>query len=382
LLWAVTVSPAAAEDVSKKWRVAFSAGGYNAKDEVESDSANSLLVLDPCARTATCGPDVNPFLAQYVDPRHDSAVFGKLDVQGALLGTLSVQYAFTQFFVVEGSIGYQTGDIGDVEVSTQFLNDESQVANIPFNFTTFRIPVGEMTRVPMMLTALARLRPRATFNPYFGLGLGYSVNGFEPDPEFDELSRTVDGSRGTPLRVTNSLGAVAGLQTNGDERDLAGATVSLRDSFEWHLVAGAELTVKSKWALYLDVRWVDASRDISVEIDNGSVGSSIPNFTDFADSPIVPHNTEYGPVLVGGCARPEGAVPGDQADCSGGFVDGGRVVLVANTPFVTNCDAESDCRLEFLPEPDGNPDPGVYYVQGGQFNYDGYTLQLGVRYTF
>ena len=54
--------------------------------------------------------------------------------------------------------------------------------------------VGELERVPIQITALARFRPRASFNPYFGAGIGYSILGFDPDPAFDELSLNMDQS--------------------------------------------------------------------------------------------------------------------------------------------------------------------------------------------
>ena len=52
-------------------------------------------------------------------------------------------------------------------------------------------------------------------------------------------------------------------------------------------------------------------------------------------------------------------------------------------PPGTDCDDPNDrnlCMNVF--EPDGELDTGYYYAQGGQFKYDAFALQVGIRYTF
>ena len=58
-----------------------------------------------------------------------------------------------------------------------------------------------------------------------------------------------------------------------------------------------------------------------------------------------------------------------------------------DAPLNTDCTDPTDaltpnCQINFVFEPDGIPDPGMYYAQGGSFSYDGFSLQLGVRFTF
>jgi len=113
------ITAAQADDVSKKWRVGLAVGGYNAQDEIESASANEMFTINPCARTLTCPSGAELVIRAFRDPRNDSQVFGNLDVNPAMLGTLSVQYGVNKIFVVEGSVGYQKGDVGDVEVAAQ-----------------------------------------------------------------------------------------------------------------------------------------------------------------------------------------------------------------------------------------------------------------------
>ena len=86
-------------------------------------------------------------------------------------------------------------DVGDIEMQAQFVG-----VDIPetesFQFSIFRVQAGELERVPIQLSAFARFRPRASFNPYVGGGVGYTIIGFEPSEEFNALSRNLDASRG------------------------------------------------------------------------------------------------------------------------------------------------------------------------------------------
>ncbi len=359
-LVSVLAFPAMAEDVEKKWRVSFSTGFFNAYDSIESNSANRLILRDP--RTFE-------FLQSFTDPRDESSAFGALDAQPALLGTASVQYAVTKTFMLEGSIGYQVGDIGDIELSAQFTGLLPVADEIPFRFETFRIEAGEMTRIPIQISALARMRPRAKFNPYFGGGIGYSIIGFDSTDEFNELSRNMDGAIGIQQRVTESTnGAPTLSDVLGSDQDLLGADVDARDSFEWHLTAGAEFTIKPNWSLFLDLRWVDASREIGIGFNGSdSLGIAVPNFEDFTTSGR--GDQVYGPVKI-----------------DGGLIDAGQLTPtpLETVPSDTNCLVQPDnCRDLFdLGNLDTELDSGSYYVQGGDFSYDGFAVQFGFRYTF
>jgi len=387
-------------DVEKKWRVGLAVGGYNPNSEIESASANQMFTLNPCIRTLSCDPGAETVIRAFRDPRNDAGAFGKLDMQGAPLGTLSVQYGITKTFIVEASIGYEKADVGDVEVSVQLPGLGSpDPETIPFNFQTVRVPVGELERVPIQLSGLYRFRPRATFNPYFGAGIGYSIIGFDVDPAFNELSRSMDASRGIQMRLEPffSAGSAAGeaLLTDGlPALDLSGATIDARDTFEWHLALGADITIKKRWSAFADVRWVDASRELSIGF-NGSneLGASVPNFSPYDDTPLA--NGRYGPSSIGSCV-PDASGQLDQngqaVRCTGGgLLDLGHVTLVPsdtappNTDCVTNpADIQGgNCQLRFVRDGgDGVNDPGQYYAQGGNVQYDGWSAQVGVRFTF
>ena len=378
LLTVVSLVPA--EDVEKKWRVSLGAWGYNPVDEIDSNHANFLILRDE---------EFDP-VAFYEDPRNDSAAFGNLDIQSGLLVTAAVQYAVTKLFIVEGSVGYVKHNLGDVAVDIQFLGNPPPIPEITYNFTSYRVSAGDVERVPIQLTGLFRFRPRAKFNPYFGLGIGYSINTYTTVDEFDELSYNMDAATGTPMKVTSSLQTDGTLLAVGPALNLTGASVDVRDSFEWHAVAGAELTFKRKWSVFGDLRWVDHSRDFTVGF-NGTeeLGVSVVQYEDFANSDL---GREY---ILGRGAGPVRIT-------QGGLLDAGQSVNVRRegvgsdiicpevpTPNDPLCEViwffkedYDDPRLGDDFVPNGELDPGFHYVQGGSVSYDGFSFLIGVRYTF
>jgi len=362
--WLVVVacacSAAGAVDVEKKFRIGLSVGGYNNTDEITSDAANELTLVD----------EDQVFQSIFIDPRDDSAVFGNLDIKSSGIATISAQYAITQVFLVEASVGYTKSDVGDVELQAQF-----NLADVPdledFNFTTFRIPAGQIERVPLQFTALARFRPRATFNPYVGAGIGYAFIGFEPTEELDQLSINMDASLGGQTRLTEATYGSPRLAPAGSDTigALVGATIDARDTFEWHFAGGAELAFKRKWSAYIDLRWTFASRSLMIGFNGGDyLGVPVPQLTDYEDS--VAATTIYGAMQIS----------------TGGLLDGGSIQLrpAEGEPPDTDCvEDPHDCERFFDPTmPDGVVDPGYYYVQGGSLDYGGIALQFGVRYTF
>jgi opacity protein-like surface antigen len=356
LLAGFIASPAVAEDVEKKFRIGLAVGVFDAQDEIGSDAGNVLRLVDDDLLTEKF----------YVDPRNDSAVLGALSFNPGFSGTIYGQYAFSKIFVVEASLGYAKLDLGDVELQAQF--DGEPIPDFqPFLFHVTRIPVGQVTRVPLSVAALARLRPRSSFNPYFGIGLGYTFHGLKVDDEFNQLSINMDGSLGALATVSAATFGNPSFTFPGDNelQDLTGATVEIGDAFEWHLAAGAEYTFKSKWAVILDLRWSFSNDNMAIKFNGkDDLGVAVPERVDFIGSEF--DNGEYGGFLI----KP------------GGLVDGGVLVPAASAPGGTDCSvAPGNCIFDST-QRDGLTDPGIYYVQGGALKYGGISLQLGVRYTF
>lgn len=356
VLLACAGSAASAEEVHKRLRIGLLIGSYNTKDKVPSEAGNALQVTDE--RDDTIG-----FLE---DPRNDSSVFNDLTIQTARRVSLDVSYAFTKIFLLEGSVGYQRPDVGNVEIQALFEGMVRQNPDDPFPFQTFLIPAGEMTQVPVQVTALFRFRPKSVFNPYLGFGLGYTFVSFEPSDALNELSVRLDGSVGGQARVSGLI--FPSIDEATSFADLQGAHVDARDTFEWHGVGGIEYTFRKKWSAVADLRYVFASRTFRLGFNGTSeLGVSIPSMRVPQTDPVA--QATYGPFQI-----PEG-----------GLVDGGRLVPGPGAPSgftEERCVQQPQlCRFA-LGNLDGKPDPGFYYVHGGPVKYGGFSFQVGIRYTF
>jgi len=345
--------PATAEEVEKKFRIGVQVGGHNFTDSIRSDSANQLTLFNR-------DESLNSI---FRDPRNEQAALGEFGIDAGLVGTLTGQYAVTRFFVLEASVGYQRSDVGEIEVQGWLDIDAVRPINQNFNFKIFQVQTGELERVPLQLTGLVRFRPKARFNPYFGAGIGYSFIGFAPSKEFDQLSFNMDDSLGNQMSLSENTFGTAGLTDIGPTEDLEGAVVSFPDTFEWHIVGGAEFSFNRKWALIFDLRWIHASQSMSIGFNGGDdLGVAVPEFTTYIDSPLA---TEvYGAINV----------------TQGGLVDGGSLVPPPTMPGIDCSVDPTDCI--YSEEPDGERDTGRYYTQGGSVDYGGISLQIGFRYTF
>ncbi len=372
--------PAGAEEVEKKFRVSFSLGQFNTRATLPSDAANQLYMVDE--------NDLWEWVLE--DPRNDNAALGSLKIQPGNRAMVTGQYAINRFFVVEGAVGYQKGDVGDVEMQGEFIGTVIEDTQVATNkYAAYSIPVGTMTQVPFQLTAIARLRPKARLNPYLGIGAGYTLVGFEPSAALSDLSTKMDALEGGQATLQPRGGL--SLPSNADFKPLTGARVTADNTLEWHVVGGMEYSFEKKWSVYVDLRYATATRSFFVGFNGSdSLGISVPNR--LAKLGSIYETQTYGPMYIE----------------QGGLVDGGLLVHpdvfqnAASSPgvcligdpqrsqcvFLLNGEMaaynEKNKDVEgFVPvTPDGELDPGYYYVKGGSIRYSGTSLQVGIRYTF
>lgn len=308
--------PVAAEDVHKRFRLSLAVGGYQAQDEVNSDSANVLTILN----------DEGEIIARFIDVRDDAGVGGNFEIQPGSIATLAWQYGFTRFFLLEGSVGYNANDVGEVEI-----NEIDSGAT--------RFSAGSLTRLPVQLTGLWRFRPDRNFRPYVGGGIGYSFVEFDSSDGLIELSENLEASSWKQAKAGRT-DAGAGILVNGNEPaiPMTGATVQAPDAWEWHVTGGVELSFARRWSVLAELRYSEASESFRLQFDGrDQIGISVPqgqaqDGTDLADG-------TYGPAWI---------FPGGLLDL----------------------------------DDDGDLDPGFYYVTGGELRYDGIAAVVGVRYTF
>ena len=380
--------PATAEEVEKKFRIGFSLGQHNSRDNLPSDSANILTVVDENAEWFT----------QFEDPRNDNAALGQFQMRAADRMSVTGQYAVNRFFLVEASLGYQKGEVGDVEMQAQFSGLQIDLEE-RYKYTVYNFMAGEIESIPIHLSAIVRFRPKAAFNPYLGIGGGYTLVGFEPSDDLDRVSGIIDSLSGGQTTLMDYLNTVPTFPT--EYVGMTGARVEAPSYLEWHVIGGFEYAVKRNWAVYADLRYESANRTFFLGFNgSSSLGISVPARQATLGDPAV--TAQYGPWYI----PSSGIVDGGLLVNPVSFYSGGQLVeampglcgTVASptaTPVpVSACEFllisemsdynEGYADVEgFVPvSPDGVADPGLYYVRGGSLKYGGATLQIGFRYTF
>jgi opacity protein-like surface antigen len=352
LLTASTTSRA--EEVEKKFRLAFSVGDYATGNKVHSAAANRRTLFLPDGQIEDL----------IYDPRNDSGAAANFGIESQLGGVLSASYAVSRFWYVEASVGYRTGTVGNVMVQAQF-NGIAIPNEQDFNFGIYNLDGGTMEQIPIEFTAGIRFRPKAAFNPYLCAGIGYTFVSYSPSDEINQFSLNLDQSTGGFGRLSGTLIGGEHLESAGVLANLTGMEVDVPDAPEWHVGGGFEYTFKSRWAFFVDARYYTYSGKFGMTVNGGDqLGISVPNDRVFVNDP--------------GAFGPFGAVQ----VTTGGLIDGGSSVPTQTAPPGTDCSVPGNPNCAFTGPPDGIPDPGFYYVQVGKVRYNGASLQIGVKFTF
>ena len=342
-----------AEEVEKKFRLGFSLGGFSTQGQVPSAAANIRTFFQP-------NGEVEAFL---LDPRNDSAAGNSFGIESQLGGTLSASYSFSRLWYIEASVGYRTGTVGKVMAQAQFVG-APDITNQDFNFAIFNYDGGTMSQVPVELTAGIRFRPKAAFNPYLCAGIGYTFVSYTPSDDINQLSLNLDQSTGGFARISGTAGG-ENLENAANVSNLTGIVVDVPDAPEWHIGGGFEYTVHSKWALFLDARYYTYSGRFGMTVNGtNELGVSVPNDVVYITDPA--YLQQFGAVQV----------------TSGGLIDGGSFVPDDPAAPPGYCADHNNQNCSFTGPPDGIPDLGMYYVQAGSIRYNGFSLQLGVKFTF
>jgi len=343
------MTAASAEDVEKKFRLGVSIGGFDGSDNAHSPSANVRAVFFPD----------DTFFGVIRDPRNDQGAVSDFGLEPQYIGTFSASYAFNPYWYLEGSIGYRQGDIGNVEVQAQFTGVEPE-GNQSFAFRIFNLNGGTLTQVPLQVTTGIRFRPKAALNPYLCAGVGYTFNGFEPSDELDDLSVAMDNATAGFARLNGP-----GFDTPASFSELSGITAEAPDAMEWHLGGGVEITFKRRWVVFADARYLVYDKRFALHMngDATELGISVP--ADQVKTTDPGFSGPFGPYLFQ----------------TSGLLDGGSLVPAVGAPPDTNC-ATDPIACTFTGPPDGQLDPGYYYVHAGSVRYNGITFQVGVKFTF
>lgn len=275
-------SPSLAEDTKGKWQFGFGVSFYSTKDYIRSNS-------DVALAGEVIGESGLPSVG-FVDPRPDSFMLNKPSVEDDFKFDFTASYGLTRWLAVELAASYLKAPVGNIEYHhedrdrsigdgyastvngcgpTQTERCYNYAPSAPFStkFNSF-LQVGQITEIPIQLSALARFRPESPFDPYVGLGIGYIFTDMETSAEFDALSRHLES------QLVNTF-------FEGDITDLTspttvlpfpginpvGMTAEVKDSFSWHAVGGVDYYVNERFSFYVDARWVSTAGALNIEID-------------------------------------------------------------------------------------------------------------------
>ena len=353
LLGVSAATAARAEDIEKKLRFGVSLGAFLPKDSVHSPSGNFRTLLNPDGTTFD-------FIQ---DPRNDAGAISDFAVRTQSSIDLSVSYAITPLWYIEGSAGYRRGDVGNVEVQAQFDRTPSSSTQA-FQFRIFNLQAGTVQEIPIQFTTGIRFRPKTGFNPYLCAGVGYSFNSFQPSDDLNTLSLNMDRSVGGFSQLVGTAFTGYGFLAPTSFSDLTGIKVDIPDAPEFHAGGGFEVSFKKHWVVFFDARYMVYSGRFKIRINGGDeLGISVP-----PDTKKINEAGAFGPF---GAVR----VP------TGGLIDGGSLVPAVDAPPGTDCNV-TPIACEFTGPKDGKPDPGLYYVHAGDVRLDGFTILAGVKFTF
>jgi hypothetical protein len=192
-----------AEEIEKKFRLSFSLGSYDTQSQIHSAAANRRTIFRPDGQIED----------QIYDPRNDSGAISNFSVETQPGFELSASYGVTRFWYVEGSVGYRTGTVGNVQVQAQFTGIPIPSTQA-FNFSIFNLDGGTITQVPLQFTTGIRFRPKAAFNPYLCIGIGYTFMSYKPSDELNQLSVNLDQSIGGFSRIIGTAFGGESLDSN------------------------------------------------------------------------------------------------------------------------------------------------------------------------
>ena len=283
---ALVFQPATAEDTKGKWQLGLGFSYHATTDYIRSNS--DVSVSETVAGEMTGIPSII-----FVDPRPDQNMLNEPSVRDDFKFDFNASYGLTRWLAVEMAVGYMRSNVGNIEyylVDNSKILDAGSLSADPQNLcgpnqngpcyrytgaesqsskpTNFFLPVGEITQMPVQLSALVRFRPESPLDPYLGLGVGYIFTDLKTDREFNERSETIGA-----LDVVSAFEGEVDI--GGDPAKVAIAPgfkpaplqAEVSDGFEYHVVGGIDYFLNEHVAVYVDARyiWSDTSIDITTD---------------------------------------------------------------------------------------------------------------------
>lgn len=283
---AAAVTPLRAEDTKGKWQFGFGLSYMATTDYIRSNS--DIAIASSVAGEREGLPAVTS-----VDERPDENMLNEPTVADDFRLDFNASYGLTRWLALEVAAGYLKSDVGNIEfffkdvtinyggvfpaTGSPSCGPNRNAACSRYNINTPSspptnsfVPVGELTEIPLQLSALVRFRPESPLDPYVGLGIGYLFTDLQHGDEFARRGEAISnlivaaevGGEYTDNRFPTRLAAPG---TPGFSPGAMDAEVS--SAFSWHAVGGIDYYVNDHFSVYVDARytWTDAAVNITVD---------------------------------------------------------------------------------------------------------------------
>lgn len=233
---------------------------------------------DPGELTA-CSPNPGMFFPEqdpFCDPRPDDLLAREASIEEAYKFDLTVGLQLTRSFGLHLDAGYFEGEVGPIDV---YHAETIPVFNagLPIGLTDRRastpIAAGDLTEIPISLTAVLRFRNRKPLRPYLALGGGMILTDLEVnDSEIEDLRARVDAMRvigfgnewGNELTDPMFINTID--QEDGKVPFRLPLNVEVEDSLSWHIGAGAEYFFNERFSVVVDARYVFADQEVVIDL--------------------------------------------------------------------------------------------------------------------
>ena len=414
----ILAAPAQAEDLRGRWYAGGAISYFTTIDDVRS---NAFIIFtkefgddgipftgDPNELTACGGlgsaaffPGQDPFC----DPRPDDLLARDNVIEDDFRLDLTVGFGLSRSLSLQLDASYFTGQIGPVDV---FIRESIPVANSvnqPFVLNLFKdfqtsVPTaaGEITEIPVSLSAIVRFRQDSPLNPYIGAGIGYVFTDLDVDGDIGRLNNRLNGLR---IRgVGNEFGQEITPEQFGTVQRLEGQVpnlwpvdIDVSDSFMWHLTGGVEYFFNDRFSMVFDARYQFADTEVTITMR----GQDQIDFLIYPEDMFHPDGmtrifsflgkapntlcTDAGPeALNWGCSEVgPTAPPSDRISINAGGVGG-----CPNRAEDFDGNGLDDlCYHNPAASPAGSTQPGgIFLVQGGVIDLTGFAVAIGARFHF
>ena len=352
VLAVLACSLAWAKDLTRKWYLGGTLTYHTTEDEIGSNAEMAL------------------------DPRPDDFASREVAIEDTVRFDLAAGFGFSKWFSLQLEVGYFEGDVGPLEA---YMVDRFPVSTSPLqpevlSITQERdmvIPMqaGRLTEIPVSLSGIVRFRSDRPLNPYIGAGAGVIFTEIEPSSELDALNLRLGSLHITGIVNENRV-AITPPRGSGEVPFTFPVKLDAEDAHEVHVLAGLEYFFSDRLSFVADARYTFADRSVSIEM-NGEDQIDLLIFSEMLFRPD-------GSLKIFNDAR---LPPNPLVDPNTPLA--GRVGCELNTIGDFDMDGNNtDLCYHNIPSSRNDDPNGTVVVQGGEINLSGYSIRLGIRFTF